>query len=160
VSMKGRFSYLLLVAFLLLVDQGTKEAVARSLPVGGSKVVVPGFLQVVHVHNRGAIFGFFSRTGSPVVTILMTLASLVALALVLVYFFRTTPSERFVQLSLSLILAGALGNLSDRLFRGYVIDFLDFSVKGWHWPSFNAADSCITVGALFLVGTMMFKRSS
>jgi signal peptidase II len=56
-----------------------------------------------------------------------------------------------MKLALSLILAGALGNLLDRVFRGYVIDFLDFYVSRWHWPFFNIADSCITIGGLLLL---------
>jgi signal peptidase II len=86
------------------------------------------------------------------------LATLVALALVVYYFFKTPPAEKPAKISLSLILAGALGNLIDRVFRGYVIDFLDLYVKKWHWPSFNVADSCVTIGAFLLVFIVFFKR--
>jgi signal peptidase II len=63
-----------------------------------------------------------------------------------------------MKISLSVILAGALGNLIDRVFRGYVIDFLDFHIKTRHWPSFNVADACITVGAFLLIFILVFKR--
>jgi signal peptidase II len=73
------------------------------------------------------------------------------LGLVAYYFVKTPASDGRVKLALTLILAGALGNLVDRLARGYVVDFLDFYVGRWHWPFFNVADSCITIGALLLV---------
>ncbi len=65
-----------------------------------------------------------------------------------------------MKISLSLILAGALGNLIDRVFRGYVIDFVDCYIKKWHWPFFNVADSCITIGALFLIYIFLFKKGT
>ncbi|MBM3285651.1 MAG: signal peptidase II, partial [Candidatus Aminicenantes bacterium] len=110
------------------------------------------------IHNRGAIFGAFARGGHPFVSLALALASLVALGLVVYYFMKTPVSERGMKISLSLILAGALGNLVDRVFRGYVIDFLDFYVKKWHWPSFNVADSCITIGAILLLFFYLKRR--
>jgi signal peptidase II len=89
---------------------------------------------------------------------LLTLTSLAALALVVYYFFKTPPDEKLMKISLSFILGGALGNLADRIFRGYVVDFMDFYVKKWHWPSFNVADSCITIGAILLIFLFFFKR--
>ncbi len=158
--MKKRVFYFVLIAVLLISDQVTKALIARNIAINSSIEILPNFLHLVHIRNRGAIFGFFSQSGNIWVFILLTLASLTALALVIYYFFKTSPSEKFLKISLSLILAGALGNLIDRVFRGSVIDFLDFSVEGWHWPSFNVADSCITIGALLLVFAFLFKRSS
>lgn len=158
--MKKRVFYFVLIAVLLISDQVTKALIARNIAINSSIEILPNFLHLVHIRNRGAIFGFFSQSGNIWVFILLTLASLTALGLVIYYFFKTSPSEKFLKISLSLILAGALGNLIDRVFRGSVIDFLDFSVEGWHWPSFNVADSCITIGALLLVFAFLFKRSS
>ncbi|TET65229.1 MAG: signal peptidase II [Candidatus Aminicenantes bacterium] len=157
--MNRRSFYFLFILFFLIVDQLTKLIISRSIGLNNSLSVIPGFFDLVHVRNKGAIFGIFSRSGSQLVHILLMLASLVALALVIYYFFKTAISEKLLKISLSLILAGALGNLIDRIFRGYVIDFLDFSIKGWHWPSFNVADSCISVGALLLIFILFFKRS-
>ncbi|MFQ6038228.1 MAG: signal peptidase II [Candidatus Aminicenantales bacterium] len=150
--------HLLIVAVLLAADQITKFLVANIIEVHSRVTIIPGVFSLVHVRNRGAIFGFFSGAEKPAVFILLTGASFAALGLVIFYFIRTPKSEKAMKSALSLILAGALGNLIDRLLRGYVIDFLDFSFKGWHWPSFNVADSCITVGALVLVGVFLFKR--
>jgi signal peptidase II len=76
------------------------------------------------------------------------------------YFIKTPPSEKWMKIAMSLILGGALGNLIDRVFRGYVIDFLEFYIKDFHWPTFNFADSCITVGAFLLIIVFLVRRPS
>ncbi len=158
--MKRRVLSFMLIAALLVIDQVSKALIAGNIGLNSSVEVIPNFFHLVHVRNKGAIFGFFSQSANTWLFILLTLASFAALGLVVFYFFKTPPREKFLTLALSLILAGALGNLVDRILRGSVIDFLDFSVRGWHWPSFNVADSCITVGALLLVFLFLFKRSS
>jgi signal peptidase II len=80
------------------------------------------------------------------------------LALVIYYFFKTSASERGLRLALSLIMAGALGNQIDRVGRGYVIDFLDFHIKNRHWPFFNIADSCISLGAFLLLILLLVRK--
>ncbi len=156
--MKNNTFYYFLILFFLLIDQATKTIVATTLNLYDSRVIVPNLFNLTFIRNRGAIFGFFSHHESFFVYALLTLASLAALVLVVYYFAKTPSSEKFLKISLSLILAGALGNLTDRLFRGSVIDFLDFYVKDWHWPFFNVADSCITVGALLLLYIFFFKK--
>lgn len=150
--------YPVIILALLSIDQLTKALVARSILFQSSKSIIPGFFNLTHIRNRGAIFGFFSHSESRVLFIILTLVSLVALGLVIYYFFKTPSSQILMKISLSVILAGALGNLMDRLFRGYVIDFLDFHIKNWHWPSFNVADACITIGAFLLIFILVFKR--
>ena len=150
--------YFLVVFVLMGLDQLTKALIVRSITLQGSREVIPGFFNLTHVRNRGAIFGFLSHSDSRILFIFLTLVSVAALGLVIYYFLKTPVSERLMKISLSLILAGALGNLIDRLFRGHVIDFLDFYVKDWHWPFFNVADSCITVGAFLLIYILIFKR--
>lgn len=148
----------MIILFLLFVDQITKTVVSTSFDLYESRVVIPGFFNLTYIRNRGAIFGFFSSNQSFLVYALLTLASLAALGLVVYYFYKTPSRERFLKISLSLILAGALGNLADRLFRGSVVDFLDFYVKDWHWPFFNVADASITVGAILLLYIFFFKK--
>ena len=150
--------YFLVVVVLMGLDQLTKALIVQSITLQGSREVIPGFFNLTHVRNRGAIFGFLSHSDSRILYIFLTLVSVAALGLVIYYFFKTPVSEKLMKISLSLILAGAMGNLIDRLFRGHVIDFLDFYVKNWHWPSFNVADSCITVGAFLLIYILIFKR--
>ena len=150
--------YPVIILALLSIDQLTKALVARSILFQSSKSIIPGFFNLTHIRNRGAIFGFFSHSESRILFIFLTLVSLVALGLVIYYFFKTPSSQRYMKISLSVILAGALGNLIDRIIRGYVIDFLDFHIKNWHWPSFNVADACITIGAFLLIFILVFKR--
>ena len=156
--MKENAFYFVVILFLLFVDQISKTIVSASLDLYESKVVIPGFFNLTYIKNRGAIFGFLSSHQSFWIYALLTLASLAALGLVVYYFYKTPSSERFLKTSLSLILAGALGNLADRLFRGSVVDFLDFYVKDWHWPFFNVADASITVGAILLLYIFFFKK--
>jgi signal peptidase II len=155
--MKRNTPYFLFILFCIALDQAVKSVVARSVGLYETVTVIPGFFNLTQVRNQGAIFGAFSQTHNRTVFVVLTAASLAALALVAFYFFKTPPAERLMKVSLSLILAGALGNLLDRVVRGYVIDFLDFHIGAAHWPFFNVADSCITVGALLML-VIFFRR--
>jgi len=156
--MKQRSIYLVIIAVFLAVDQITKAAIFRSINPYSVRTVIPDFFNLVHVRNKGAIFGLFSNADSAFIFVLLTVFSLAALGLVVYYFIKTPVSEKLMNVSLSFILAGALGNQIDRIMRGYVIDFLDFKFWGWHWPSFNVADSCISTGAVLLIFLFFFKR--
>jgi len=149
--------YLLIAALLVLADQVTKAVVARSVELYKSVPVIRGFFNITRVHNKGAIFGTFSQTSHGLVFALLTAASIAALGFVAYFFFKTPSADALMKIALTLIMAGALGNQFDRLVRGHVIDFLDFYVGTAHWPFFNVADSCITIGAgLMLVA--LFRR--
>ena len=158
--MRKNIPYLLLVVVIIAADQITKYLILINLSPGSNRAIIPGFFNLSHVQNRGAIFGFFSRSGSSGVYLLLTLASLFALCLVIYYFVKAPASEWILKVTLALIMAGALGNQLDRIFRGYVIDFLDFYIGRTHWPSFNVADSCISIGAVLLIYLFFFKRGS
>jgi signal peptidase II len=156
--MRKNLPYFALIVILLGLDQASKWLVARTIPLYGSRKVIPGFFNLTHVRNKGAIFGFFSNPANTTAFLALTAASLAAMALVVFYFIKTPAGERGTKLSLSLILAGALGNLIDRVGRGYVIDFLDLHVRSRHWPFFNVADSCITIGAILLLVMFLVRR--
>jgi len=156
--MRWRHFYFLIIFCVLIADQATKILISKTISPYTSIVIIPGFFNLTHIHNRGAIFGFFSRSGGPLMFILLTIASLAALSFVVYYFLKTPPSERVMKISLSLILGGALGNLIDRVSRGYVIDFADLFIQQWHWPAFNVADASITIGALFLIFVLLKGR--
>lgn len=155
--MRNKFYYLLILV-LVIFDQLTKFFIAKNLSQYDNVTVIPGFFKLVHVRNTGAIFGFLSDSGKPWVYIALTVASLLALTLVVYYFYIVPAKDKIFKLALALILAGALGNLIDRVFRGYVVDFLHFYVKRWQWPSFNMADSCITIGALLLLYIFFIRK--
>jgi len=156
--MRKKSIYFLVISVFLVLDQLTKSVVVKNITHFGSLEVIPGFFKIIRIHNSGAIFGFFSQSNSPIVLILLKAASLIALFFVLYYFIKTPIAEKYMNFSLSLILAGALGNQLDRFTRGFVVDFLDFSFWGWHWPTFNVADMCISTGAVLLAFIFFFKR--
>jgi len=158
--MKRTFFYLFVIAGLLICDQVSKSIINRTVPYGGGVTIIKGFFNISHVHNRGAVFGIFNQPGNSFIFYALTLASLAAFAVVVYFFLKVPPSEFLLKFTLSLIIAGAMGNSLDRLFRGYVIDFLDFHLNHWHWPSFNIADSCITIGAVFMIYILLFKRGA
>jgi len=155
--MRKNGPYYLLMLGLVVLDQATKILVARTVELYQSVPVIPGFFNITRIHNRGAIFGTFSRTNDKTVFILLTAASLAALAMVIYYFFKAAASDKLMKVSLTLIMAGALGNQFDRLARGHVIDFLDLYIGQAHWPFFNVADSCISIGACLMLFTL-FRR--
>ena len=155
--MKKNAPYFLTMIALVALDQATKHLVARTVDLYESVTVIPGFFNITRIHNKGAIFGTFSQTTNKLVFALLTAASLAALVLVVYYFFKTPAGDKLMKAALTLIMAGALGNQFDRLIRGHVIDFLDFYVGKAHWPFFNAADSCITIGACLML-VILFRR--
>ncbi len=135
----------IIVLGILSLDQITKIIATKALIPSCSIDVIKGFLYFTLVHNRGAAFGILKNQVP-----LFILTSLIAIALTYVQM-RKNRSFGLYQLSLSLILAGAVGNLIDRIFLGYVVDFIDFRI----WPVFNIADSAITVGAVLLAWTIL-----
>lgn len=138
-----------IVLSILFLDRLTKFIATESLSSGRSVGVIKGVFHLSLVHNRGAAFGML-KDQLP----LFVVSSL--LAIVLIFFsLKEHNKNKIYSLSLSLILAGAIGNLIDRLAFGYVIDFLDFRV----WPVFNVADSAITVGAVLLGWSLLTAKS-
>jgi signal peptidase II len=103
-------------------------------------------------------FGLFAAGSSTFGVLALTLLGLVALGLVLYYFWRTPDTNKGVLFSLALILGGAVGNLVDRVMSGSVTDFIDVYVGTHHWPTFNAADSAITIGIVLLTFDALFGR--
>ncbi|MCD6451185.1 MAG: signal peptidase II [Acidobacteria bacterium] len=151
--LKGKGSFILIAFFSFILDQVSKLLIDRSLFPGESRVIINGFLDITYAKNTGAAFGLFSQSISPLKPILFYLFSIVAIAVIIYYILRFPARERGIQLALALIFAGALGNFLDRLRLGYVIDFIDIHLKGYHWPTFNIADSVICIG----VGILIYK---
>ena len=137
-----------IVFLILALDQFTKLFVIKNLSLHESLAVIPGIFHLTLVHNQGAAFGIL-RGKLP----LFIFSSV--FAIILIYFnLKDKHKEGISFLALALILSGALGNLIDRIFLGYVVDFLDFRV----WPVFNIADSAITIGAVLLGWEILFKK--
>ncbi len=142
----------LLFAVILIADLVSKEWALATLR-GLGRVEITGFFNLVLVWNPGISFGMFQTDSELGRWLLIALA--LAIATILVFWLRweqrLTP-----KLAIWLILAGALGNVIDRIRHGAVVDFLDFHVFGYHWPAFNVADSAIVVGAVILVVDSLF----
>jgi len=140
---------------ILALDQLTKQMVRTSITLYDSIEVIPGWLNLVHVRNTGAAFGFLNSANLANKQLLMTGIAVVALAAILAYAWQVGPRETLTRVGLALILGGAAGNLVDRASVGYVVDFVDVFWRTHHFWAFNVADSAITVGAVFLILDML-----
>jgi len=133
-------SFIVVLAVLFL-DRLTKSIATSALVFNRPSCVIKGVLYFTLVHNRGAAFGILKGQAP-----LFILTSLFAIALIYTEIRKGESRSFCYRLSMSLILAGALGNLIDRVYLGHVVDFIDFRI----WPVFNVADSAITIGAILL----------
>ncbi|RLB25237.1 MAG: signal peptidase II [Deltaproteobacteria bacterium] len=146
--------YLLFIGLALIIfllDQVSKWMVVTHIEAHQTLSVIPGFFSLVLVKNRGMAFGIFSQTRSGFYYYFLLSTTIGAIGVILFSFFWIKSSKKWLTVGLSLILGGAVGNFVDRLRLGYVIDFLDFFLKGYHWPAFNVADSAVTVGTFWLL---------
>lgn len=140
--------WLALSALIVVADQASKYVVVQHF-TGRPALEVTPFLNLVLVYNTGAAFSFLSDAPGWQRWLFIGIA-LFASAWI-VHLLRRHPRERLFAFALALVLAGAIGNVIDRVVVGSVIDFLDFHAFGWHWPAFNVADSAITCGAALLI---------
>ena len=137
--------FLLIAAVVVALDQLSKEWIRSSLSVGGSFPEI-GPLTIIHIQNTGSAFGLFTNQ-----TFLLSVVAIVGLLVVLSFFRYFSEIGLTGGVALSLIFAGALGNLIDRLRLGHVTDYIYVRLwANYYWPAFNIADSAITVGALVL----------
>jgi len=141
--------YLWVAAVVIAFDQASKVAALRLL-VRHAQVEVLPFLNFTLSFNTGAAFGFLNDA-SGWQNFFFVAVALAATAIIFVWLRRLQPHERLIAIALCLILGGAIGNLLDRLFYGYVVDFIDVVFGNWHFWTFNIADSAISIGAVLLV---------
>lgn len=133
---------------VILLDQFTKTLILGYFQLGDSRAVTP-FFNVVRVHNTGAAFSFLAGASGWQRWFFVGLGF--AAAGFIVWMLRSHGGQRLFSSALALILGGALGNVVDRLLHGYVVDFIQVHYRGWYFPSFNIADSAITIGAALLI---------
>lgn len=146
-------SALFIILPLLLVDQLTKLIILKNFHPGDSIAVIKNVFHISLVCNEGAAFGIFS--GRSLLFIWVSFIAIIVIVLIFALFKKVFRKHKSTQVFLSLILAGAIGNLIDRIRFGFVIDFLDFRI----WPVFNIADSAITVGTILLILQMLKHKS-
>ena len=141
--------WLWLSLLALILDQGTKLAIAGSMQLYES-IAIMTFFKLTYVHNTGAAFSFLSEAGGWQRWFFAGLAMMMSIVIA-IWLTRLKKHETLLAVALSLVLGGAVGNLIDRLAYGYVIDFLDVYYESWHWPAFNIADSAITLGVILML---------
>lgn len=149
--------WLWLTALIIVLDQASKWLMSSWLDLYQSVVVLP-FFNLTLAHNSGAAFSFLANAGGWQRWFFIVLALSVSLVL-LIWLSRLKANARMEAAALSLIMGGALGNVIDRIIHGYVVDFLDFHLAGYHWPAFNVADMAIFIGAALLI-IDSFRNSS
>ena len=156
----GLKSYLLcLSAAVVALDQFSKWKVEQAMSLYERIELIPGFFQLAHVTNDGIAFGLFPSGGSFAGTATLASLGLLALAMVTFYFLQTPDDQKLLLTALALVLGGAIGNLTDRLMRGEVTDFFDAYIGQHHFPTFNVADSAISVGIVLLAIETLRTRS-
>ncbi|MFA5073338.1 MAG: signal peptidase II [Nitrospirota bacterium] len=155
--MKNKYRLVGVIVFVLLIlDQVTKYLVETRIRLYEVITIIPGFFNLTHVRNKGAAFSLLATTPDAfraLFFITVTLIAVVVLGLLL----RKTKQGNLVW-AFSLIMAGALGNAIDRVRYGEVIDFIQWYYASFYWPSFNVADSAITIGVGLLAIDMIFGK--
>ena len=139
------------VAILILLDQGTKLWALASLKPVHNMTLAEGFMDLTFVENRGVAFGMFSGQR----WFILLLTGIIAAGLI--WFYKAMPKKKEyfpLRVSLVMVLSGAIGNIIDRLFRGYVVDFFEFTF--FEWPVFNVADIYVVVGVTLLALMILF----
>jgi signal peptidase II len=145
-----RLLYLSLAVVVIVLDQITKAVVSAKIPIHATITVIPGFFDLTHVRNTGAAFGLFAGNASSGRTLLLTLVAALVFCGVVFYAWRSPAHDALLQTALAFISGGAVGNLIDRIRFNSVTDFLRFYLGAHEWPSFNVADSAITMGVALL----------
>ncbi|GAL06002.1 signal peptidase II [Photobacterium aphoticum] len=143
--------WLWLAALVFIVDIASKFLVMHNMDYGWpNRIELLPFFNLLYVHNYGAAFSFLSDAGGWQRWLFTAIA--LGVCGMLTYWMRKLPaSHKLANVSYALIIGGALGNLFDRMYHGFVVDFLDFYVGDYHWPAFNIADTAICIGAALII---------
>ena len=136
-----------IVCSIVLIDQISKIFIHQSMDLYQSVTIIPSLLDFTYIRNEGIAFGINFEGSRIFFIVFPIIITFYLISLLRDKEFQSTYS----QISLLLIIGGAIGNITDRIFRGYVVDFIDFHINGVHWYVFNIADSSVTIGLLFLL---------
>jgi signal peptidase II len=150
--MNARVRSVAIIFAVVIVDRISKLYIQHNFSPWDSKPVIAGFFNIVHAENPGAAFGFLSESHSQWRSLFLVGVSLAVMAIIGGMLFRpSVKKSTLLEIALALVFGGATGNMWDRLYRGTVTDFLQFFFGSYEFPSFNAADSAITIGACLLL---------
>ncbi|HEY0428830.1 MAG TPA: signal peptidase II [Pyrinomonadaceae bacterium] len=152
-----KLAYLAVSGAVFSIDRLTKGWAFKNLRSGDIREAIPNFLNFSYAENPGVAFSFFNDHGQTGRWGLSAVA-IVAAILVLYYFWRVPRTDDRILGGLALLLAGIAGNVTDRLWFGYVVDFIDVQFGSWHYPTFNVADTAICIGAGLLILDILLSR--
>lgn len=150
----GDVMQIIYIILLVIIDHITKYIAKIRLSSGKSISLINDVLEFVYVENRGAAFGIFKNKKF----FLVGITTFVVLGMIY-YLIKNTNLNKWERISLIFIISGAVGNLIDRVFRGYVVDFIHFYIKDiFDWPVFNIADILVVIGAIILASSILFFK--
>ena len=149
-----KIKYIITITIIFLIDQITKILIMKNLNLNESVTVIKSFFKLTYTHNYGAAFGIFGGK-----QILILIITFLTLAYLLFELFRNKKTSFKTDIGITFIIGGLLGNLLDRLYYGYVRDFLDFNFGSYDFAIFNIGDSFIVIGTvIFLIGIIMEEK--
>lgn len=157
---KSTLIWLVLATIIVFTDQWVKNEILSHFILGQS-LTINSFFNLVLVHNAGSSFGFLSEAGGWQRWFLIGVGIVVSLGLFIWFLLQASKNKaQFLpKLAFSLILGGAIGNLIDRFYYGYVIDFIQVHYQNYYWPVFNIADTAISIGVILLILITFFKKN-
>ncbi|MFP3029345.1 MAG: signal peptidase II [Arsenophonus sp.] len=141
--------WLWLTVLILIIDLSSKQLILNNFQLYESIPLMPYF-NLAYVQNLGAAFSFLADKGGWQRWFFSFVAIIICVVLIVIMY-RQSVKKKLSNITYALVIGGALGNLSDRLVYGFVVDFIDFYVCDWHWPTFNIADMAICSGALLII---------
>ena len=147
-----------IAGLVVILDQASKWLVSSSMSYYEEIKVIPGFFNLIYIHNPGGAFGVFAKNQGNLQSMLFIFIALAAMGLVLYLYKNTPPEFPVLSAGFALIFGGALGNMIDRIRLGEVIDFLDLYIGHFHWPAFNIADSAISIGMVIFGFYILFRK--
>ena len=153
--------YYLITLLVLAVDFVSKWMVRLRLDPHQPLEIIPGFLRFSYWENSGVAFGFFDSVTSIWKPYILAAMAVIAVAVIVLYSIHLPADRKLMQAALAVMTGGILGNFADRVVRGYVVDFIDFHIhEVFTWPTFNAADSAITIGIALLLIDMVINPAA
>ena len=153
INQKSKWLWFLIAPVVLLLDYLTKIWAINALKEPYRIIeVIPGYFDFAYAENTGIAFGLFHSTESAWKPFILAALAIAAIAAVIFFYHKSPSGNRLLHIALALATGGILGNLGDRIFRGYVVDFVSWHIQDhFYWPNFNIADAAICVGMALMI---------
>lgn len=146
----------IIIPLIFILDQLSKKWAIKALKGNPPIDVIKGFFDFRYVENPGAAWGLLGSIDDSIRKPFFIVVSIVAIMFIIYFFIKIKKEQRLLSVAISLILGGAFGNFYDRVVNSYVVDFIHWFYKDYHWPTFNIADSAITCGVILMIFHMIF----